>query len=112
MNSIQNVGNVVVKNVPQPKVEEKQNNLYKINFRADGDQFVRRGGVQSRPAILQQQPQQDPLSRMISEQEKAKKKEKTKNNIIMGCWRRLLRVPWTARRSNKSILKEISPGVS
>ena len=28
------------------------------------------------------------------------------------CWRRLLRVPWTARRSNKSILKEISPGCS
>ena len=27
-----------------------------------------------------------------------------------GCWRRLLRVPWTARRSNQSILKEISPG--
>ena len=28
------------------------------------------------------------------------------------CWRRLLRVPWTARRSSQSILKEISPGVS
>ena len=30
----------------------------------------------------------------------------------MWCWRRLLRVPWTARRSNKSILKETSPGCS
>ena len=30
----------------------------------------------------------------------------------LWCWRRLLRVPWTARRSNQSILKEISPGVS
>ena len=30
----------------------------------------------------------------------------------MSCWRRLLRVPWTARRSNQSILKEISPGIS
>ena len=29
----------------------------------------------------------------------------------LWCWRRLLRVPWTARRSNQSILKEISPGV-
>ena len=29
-----------------------------------------------------------------------------------GCWRRLLRVPWTVRRSNQSILKEISPGCS
>ena len=30
----------------------------------------------------------------------------------LWCWRRLLRVPWTARRSNQSILKEISPGLS
>ena len=29
----------------------------------------------------------------------------------LWCWRRLLRVPWTARRSNQSILKEIGPGV-
>ena len=28
------------------------------------------------------------------------------------CWRRFLRVPWTARRSNQSVLKEISPGIS
>ena len=32
--------------------------------------------------------------------------------IELWCWRRLLRVPWTARRSNQSILKEISPGCS
>ena len=30
----------------------------------------------------------------------------------LWCWRKLLRVPWTARRSNQSILKEISPGCS
>ena len=30
----------------------------------------------------------------------------------LWCWRRLLRVPWAARRSNQSILKEISPGCS
>ena len=30
----------------------------------------------------------------------------------LWCWRRLLRVPWTARRSNQPILKEISPGIS
>ena len=29
----------------------------------------------------------------------------------LWCWRRLLRVPWTARRSNQSILKEINPGI-
>ena len=33
-------------------------------------------------------------------------------NIYLWCWRRLLRVPWTARRSNQSILKENSPGIS
>ena len=32
--------------------------------------------------------------------------------VELWCWRRLLRVPWTARRSNQSILKEISPGIS
>ena len=30
----------------------------------------------------------------------------------LWCWRRLLKVPWTARRSNQSILKEINPGIS
>ena len=35
-----------------------------------------------------------------------------KGNYKILCWRRLLRVPWTARRSNQSILKEINPGIS
>ena len=34
------------------------------------------------------------------------------DNFELWCWRRLLRVPWTARRSNQSILKEISPEYS
>ena len=34
------------------------------------------------------------------------------NAFELWCWRRLLRVPWNARRSNQSILKEISPGIS
>ena len=34
------------------------------------------------------------------------------DDFELWCWRRLLRVPWTARRSNRSILKEISPGIS
>ena len=42
--------------------------------------------------------------------------KKAEHRIIdafeLWCWRRLLRVPWTARRSNHSILKEISPGIS
>ena len=42
-----------------------------------------------------------------------KKAERRKIDAFdLWCWRRLLRVPWTARRSNKSILKEISPGCS
>ena len=43
-------------------------------------------------------------------------KDKAEPQIInafeLWCWRRLFRVPWTARRSNQSILKEISPGIS
>ena len=38
--------------------------------------------------------------------------KKTKSAIELWCWRRLLRVPWTARRSSQSIQKEISPGCS
>ena len=42
-----------------------------------------------------------------------KKAERRKLDAFeLWCWRRLLRVPWTARRSNQSILKEISPGCS
>ena len=42
-----------------------------------------------------------------------KKAERRKIDAFdMWCWRRLLRVPWTARRSNQSILNEISPGCS
>ena len=42
-----------------------------------------------------------------------KKAERQRTDAFeLWCWRRLLRVPWTARRSNRSILKEISPGIS
>ena len=42
-----------------------------------------------------------------------KKAERRRTDVFeLWCWRRLLRVPWTARRSNQSILKEISPGIS
>ena len=42
-----------------------------------------------------------------------KKAERRRTHAFeLWCWRRLLRVPWTARRSNQSILKEISPGCS
>ena len=42
-----------------------------------------------------------------------KKAERWRTDAFeLWCWRRLLRVPWTARRSNQSILKEISPGIS
>ena len=42
-----------------------------------------------------------------------KKAERQRNDAFeLWCWRRLLRVPWTARRSNQSILKEISPEYS
>ena len=42
-----------------------------------------------------------------------KKTERRRTDTFeLWCWRRLLRVPWTARRSNQSIVKEISPGCS
>ena len=41
-----------------------------------------------------------------------KKAEHQRMDAFEMCWRRLLRVPWTARRSNQSILKEINPGIS
>ena len=42
-----------------------------------------------------------------------KKSERRRiDGFELWCWRRLLRVPWTARRSNQSVLKEISPGCS
>ena len=42
-----------------------------------------------------------------------KKAERQRINAFeLRCWKRLLRVPWTARRSNQSILKEINPGIS
>ena len=42
-----------------------------------------------------------------------KKAERRRTDAFeLWCWRRLLRVPWTARRSNQSILKEIRPGIS
>ena len=40
------------------------------------------------------------------------KGEQWTDTFELRCWRRLLRVPWTARRYNRSILKEISPGIS
>ena len=41
-----------------------------------------------------------------------KKAECRRIDFELWCWRRLLRVPWTSRTSNQSILKEISPGIS
>ena len=41
-----------------------------------------------------------------------KAERQTIDAFEVWCWRRLLRVPWTARRSNQSILKEINPGIS
>ena len=48
-----------------------------------------------------------------SESWSIKKAEQQRINAFeLRCWKRLMRVPWTARRSNQSILKEISPGIS
>ena len=53
-----------------------------------------------------------PVVRYGCESWTIKKDEHRIDAFELWCWRRLLRVPWTARRSNQSILKEISPGCS
>ena len=54
-----------------------------------------------------------PVVRYGCESWTIKKAERRRTDAFeLWCWRRLLRVPWTARRSNQSILKEISPGCS
>ena len=54
-----------------------------------------------------------PVVRYGCESWTVKKAERRKIDAFeLWCWRRLLRVPWTARRSNQSILKEVSPGCS
>ena len=54
-----------------------------------------------------------PVAKYGCESWTTKKAERRRIDAFeLWCWRRLLRVPWTARRSNQSILKEISPGCS
>ena len=54
-----------------------------------------------------------PVVMYVCESWTMKKAEHQRIDVFeLWCWRRLLRVPWTARRSNQSILKEISPGIS
>ena len=54
-----------------------------------------------------------PVVMYVCESWTVKKAENRKIDAFeLWCWRRLLRVPWTAKRSNQSILKEISPGIS
>ena len=54
-----------------------------------------------------------PVVMYVCESWTMKKAERRRTDAFeLWYWRRLLRVPWTARRSNQSILKEISPGIS
>ena len=54
-----------------------------------------------------------PVVMYVCESWTVKKAERRRIDAFeLWCWRRLLRVPWTAKRSNQSILKEISPGIS
>ena len=54
-----------------------------------------------------------PVVTYVCESWTVKKAERQRIDAFeLWCWRKLLRVPWTARRCNQSILKEISPGIS
>ena len=59
--------------------------------------------------IKEHKPQKQLLKFIITGVKKAE--HRRIDAFELWCWRRLLRVPWTARRSNQSILKEISPGI-
>ena len=73
-------------------------------------------GISSRPALLTLNVEQAmvfPVVMYGCESWTVKKTECQRIDAFeLWCWRRLLRVPWTAKRSNQSILKEISPGCS
>ena len=70
------------------------------------DNTLPTGSVQSRLMVF-------PVVMYGCESWTVKKAERQRINAFeLWCWRRLLRVPWTARRSNQSILEEISPGCS
>ena len=62
---------------------------------------------------------ENPINSMKRQKDRALKENSpgsffssTEELMLLNCWRRFLRVPWTARRSNQSILKDISPGIS
>ena len=55
-------------------------------------------------------PHQPHIRHLLKSKKKAERRRI--EAFELWCWRRLLRVPWTARTSNQSILKEISPGIS
>lgn len=82
MTNVQNVRNVIM-NVPQPVSEKKENNIYKINFKAENDQFVRQD-KQTRPAILQNQNPQLQMVKLMEQQQKEEKKAKMKQNLNWG----------------------------
>ena len=83
MNNIQSVGIMTLRNQPVPEVETKQN-VRKINFKAENDRFVRQGQPRyTQPAILQQQPQQDPYIQMLEKQQKEEKKKNFWNKFAL-----------------------------
>ena len=67
----------------------------------------------SHPLSSPSPPAPNPSQHQSLESWTVKKAERQRIDAFqLWCWRRLLRVPWTARRSNQSILKEISAGIS
>ena len=67
----------------------------------------------SHPLSSPSPPAPNPSQHQSLESWTVKKAERRRIDVFeLWCWRRLLRVPWTARRSNQSILKEIRPAIS
>ena len=88
----------------------KNISLKKKNYLRRRNLFISQSAVLRCPSLLLYVPYSFPVVMYGCESWTIKKAECWRIDAFeLWCWRRLLRVPWTARRSNQSILKEISP---
>ena len=93
--------------------EIKRRLLLGRNFMTNLDSIFKRKGIILPTKVCLVKAMVFPVIRYGCESWPVKKAERRRIDAFeLWCWRRLLRVPWTVRRSNQSILKEISPGIS
>ena len=93
--------------------ENPMNSMKRQNDRTSSDSILKRRDITLPTKVHVVKGMVFPVVMYGCESWTVKKAENQRTDAFeLWCWRRLLRVPWTARRSNQSILKEISPGIS